>query len=132
MMDIIDKKYELKKFLMRIFKDAIVTGNNLKEGQYIRILRLSKSDEGEEFRKIDFFSNIDDIVDFCISNKCARCNTYFTLATTNQTSGQTKDLKNGYVLGFDFDKKDYNKGFNHKDVLNRFRDINLKYNIRFV
>ena len=129
MMDILDRKYELKRFLMRIFKDAIVTGNNLKEGEYIRILRLSKNAKGEEFIKMDFFNNIDDVVDFCISNKCAGCNTYFTLATTNQTSGQTKDLKSGYVLGFDFDKKDYDKGFNHKDVLNRFRDINLKYNV---
>lgn len=129
MMDILDRKYELKRFLMRIFKDAIVTGNNLKEGQYIRILRLSKSDEGEEFRKIDFFSNIDDIVDFCISNKCARCNTYFTLATTNGESGQTESLKKSYILGFDFDKKDFHEGFNHKDILNRFRDIKVKYNI---
>ena len=128
MMDKIDKQYELKKFLMRAFKGAIVEGNNLKENEYIRILRLSKKND-EEFQNIDFFKNIDDVVDFCTSKKCLSCNTYFTLATTNAESGQAKDLKKAYTLGFDFDKKDYPKGFNHKDVLNRFRDINLKYHM---
>lgn len=127
-MDKIDKQYELKKFLMRAFKGAIVEGNNLKENEYIRILRLSKKND-EEFQNIDFFKNIDDVVDFCTSKKCLSCNTYFTLATTNAESGQAKDLKKAYTLGFDFDKKDYPKGFNHKDVLNRFRDINLKYHM---
>lgn len=129
MMDKIDKQFELKKFLMRAFKGAIVEGNNLKDSEYIRILRLSKNSEGESFQSIDFFKNIDDVVDFCTSKKCMSCNTYFTLATTNTESGQAKDLKKAYVLGFDFDKKDYPKGFNHKDVLNRFRDINLKYHM---
>lgn len=130
MMDILDKKFELKRFIMRIYKDSIITGNNLKEDEYFRILRV-KTDEttGDIFKKVNFFKNVDDIVDFCTSSQCARWNTYFTLATTDGESGQSDSLKKFYVLGFDFDKKDFDKGFSHKDILNRFRDIKVKYSI---
>lgn len=128
-MNIIDKKFELKKFFMRIYKDALVSGNNLKDDEYFRILRVRANGEGEIFKKVDFFKNIDDMVDFCTSKQCAGWNTYFTLATTDGDSGQTESLKKSYILGFDFDKKDFHKGFNHKDILNRFRDIKVKYNI---
>lgn len=128
MMDIIDKKFELKKFIMRIYKDAIIAGNNLKDDEYFRVLRVKTNEvTGDTFKKVDFFKNIDDMVDFCISNQCATWNTYFTLATTDGESGQTESLKKYYVLGFDFDKKDFHKGFSHKDILNRFRDIKVKY-----
>lgn len=129
LMDIIDKKFELKKFFMRVYKDALISGNNLKEDEYFRILRVRTNEEGEVFKKVDFFKNVDDLVDFCISRQCAGWNTYFTLATTDGESGQTESLKKYYILGFDFDKKDFHKGFNHKDILNRFRDIKVKYNI---
>ena len=63
-MDIIDKKFELKKFFMRVYKDALISGNNLKEDEYFRILRVRTNEEGEVFKKVDFFKNVDDLVDF--------------------------------------------------------------------
>lgn len=46
LMDIIDKKFELKKFFMRVYKDALISGNNLKEDEYFRILRVRTNEEG--------------------------------------------------------------------------------------
>lgn len=128
-MNIIDRKFEIKKFFMRMYRDALVSGNNLKEDEYFRVLRVKTDKKTREtYNKVNFFKNIDDLVEFCTSKQCTGWNTYFSINTTDGTSGQTESLKKAYVLGFDFDKKDYHKGFNHKDILNKFREIKVKYN----
>ena len=69
----IEARKKLKKFLMTIYKEGIREGNNLVEGEHIRVIQNNKKEnqqlrfEGhEEFIGVNFFRNIDDIV----CNKC--------------------------------------------------------------
>lgn len=120
--NIIDRMAKLKTFIMRIFQQAITEGNNLKDGEYIRVLATK-----EDVSYPNFFKNIDALIDYCISSKMNYTNLFFNIATTNGIDGTLESIQNHYFLVFDFDKKKYKDGFNHKDVLNLFRDINLKY-----
>lgn len=118
----IDRMSKLKKFIMRIYEPALIPGNNLQDNEYLRILSFK-----DDVPCVDFFKNIDDMIDFCLTSKMDYRNVYFSLATSNGQSGELKNLLNAYVIGFDFDKKKLPEGFNHKDIINRFRDIKLKY-----
>ena len=121
---------------MTIYREGIVEGNNLAKDEYIRILQNNKKnneqlsfDEYKEFTEVKFFKNIDDIVDYATNIKNYHRNTYFNLATTDGVAGTNENLINRYFLAFDFDKKDFEKGFNHKDILNLFSKIKLHYHI---
>lgn len=119
----IDKMFKLKQFIMRIYEPALMPGNNLQDGEYLRILTIKDGIPND----VSFFKNIDDVIDCCINKKMYYKNVYFTLATTNGESGEFVNLINTYALVFDFDKDKLPPGFNHKDILNRFRNIKLKY-----
>ena len=54
-------------------------------------------------------------------------NIFVSLATTNGVDRKKENLQSRGVLAFDFDKKDYPEGFNHKDVLRKFQKIGLYY-----
>lgn len=122
-MDKIDKMYEIKKFLKSIYSQGIEEGNNLNDGQYIRIFQNNKD---KTFSKVNFFNNIDDLVNYCSKNDMG-VNTYFELATTNGISGAEEDIVNRYCLGFDFDKKDFDSDFTSKDIMFKFKEIGLWY-----
>lgn len=131
-MDALDKQFKTKQFLMTLYEDTITSGNNLKDNEYIRIYQNNKSnqisfDEYSEYSKVEFFNNIDDVVSYCTKKNVYNLNTYFSLATTDGSSGQLDSLKNRYFIAFDFDKKDYEDEFTIADVINRFNNIGLKY-----
>lgn len=132
-MDILDKQIKIKKFLMTLYQESIVKGNNLKEGEFIRIYQNNKEEinllnlDKKEFSKVEFFNNIDDIVSYVTNKKNYNLNTYFTLSTTNGLGGTLKDLQYRYFIAFDFDKKDYKEGLSIADIINKFNNIGLKY-----
>lgn len=127
-MDTLDKQMKIKKFLMTIYEEAITSGNNLNDGEYIRVYQSNKRNQMsfDEFSKVEFFNNIDDAVSHFTKKDVYNLNTYFTLATTDGASGQLDSLKNRYCIAFDFDKKDY-ESLTYKDIINKFNSIGLKY-----
>ena len=120
---ILDRQYKQKQFFKEIFRGEIGKLGYLKDGQSIRILQ----DNGD-YTNILYFNNIDDLVNYT-SNKAYNTNTYFNLSTTNGEGGKEEDLVRRGVLGFDFDKKDFKEGFNHKDIINLFKSLGLYYHI---
>lgn len=122
---------------MTIFREGIQEGNNLADNEHIRIYQNNKKNttqlelntEYREYSKVNFFKNIDDIVEFAFSKGNYYMNTYFNLASTDGSGGTKENLINRYCLGFDFDKKDLGEDFNHKDILNLFNKIGLHYHI---
>lgn len=117
-MDKIDLLYARKKFFMALYQDAIGEGNNLKDGQYIRIFQ-----KNDAFTKVSFFFNIDDLNNFVESHKYD-INTYFTLSTTDSEGGTEENLKFRYCLAWDFDKKDFDK-LTAKDIMFKFKELGL-------
>ena len=81
-MDILDKKYGLKKFLKIIFRDML-------KNERIRIYQSSKD---EKYNKVRFFDDIDNLIDFVINNYNYN-NTFFELATTNTENSTKNSLK---------------------------------------
>ena len=76
--NIIDRMAKLKTFIMRIFQQAITEGNNLKDGEYIRVLATK-----EDVSYPNFFKNIDALIDYCISSKMNYTNNLRLLIFTN-------------------------------------------------
>lgn len=56
-------------------------------------------------------------------------NVFVSLATTDGQGRTKENLVSRGVLAFDFDKKDYPEGFNHKDVLKKFQKLGLYYHM---
>ena len=61
----IDKMFKLKQFIMRIYEPALMPGNNLQDGEYLRILTIKDGIPND----VSFFKNIDDVIDCCINKK---------------------------------------------------------------
>lgn len=121
-METLSKKYELKKFFMNLYRNAIEQENNLKENEYITIFQNNKN-----FNKNEHFKNIDSLIDYVIQPRNLYCNTYFNLATTNGEGRKRENLKTVYFLGFDFDKKELNENCNISYIQNKFKEIGLYY-----
>lgn len=121
-MDNLDIMMKQKKFFKAIYR-------NISENEYIRIFQNNKGvniPKDKEFSKVEFFNDIDELVKYCTTNRFG-LNTYYELATTNGQDGTTDNLIKRYSLDFDFDKKDEEDGFDHKDVINRFKALGLWY-----
>lgn len=119
-MDIIDKKYKVKKFLRTIYRDIDFTK------EYIRVFQSNQTALKEAtYNKVTFFNDIDELVNFSCSKYTKGNNTYFELATTDGIKGAVDNLKYRYCLGFDFDKKDLGAEFSHKDIINKFKDLKI-------
>ncbi|MDK0977816.1 hypothetical protein P5F65_14080 [Clostridium perfringens] len=114
-MDILDKKYKVKKFLNTIFREIDFTKEN------IRTLQTNKNG----YTKVSYFADIDELTDYSTSKYSRYNNTYFQLATTDGAGGTTENLLYRYCLAFDFDKKDLGQEFNHKDIINKFRELKI-------
>lgn len=56
-------------------------------------------------------------------------NVFISLATTNGASRAKENLIQRDILAFDFDKKDFDDNFNHKDVLNKFQKLGIYYHM---
>ncbi|WP_075809782.1 hypothetical protein [Clostridium perfringens] len=115
-MDIIDKKFKIKKFLKTIFRDIDFTKEK------IRTLQINKD---ESYRKVEFFDDIDELVDYSVNKYSKFNNTYFNLNTVDGGGGANENLLYRYCLGFDFDKKDLGQDFNHKDIINLFKKLKI-------
>lgn len=121
-METLDKKYELKKFFMNLYRNGISEGNNLKSNEYIIIFQ-----NNDKFNKNESFKNIDSLVNYIVQPKNLYCNTYFNLATTDGEGRKRENLKTVYFLGFDFDKKDLNENCNISYIQNKFKEVGLYY-----
>lgn len=110
--DTIDKQILIKKFFKTIYR-----GIDLEEEQ----IRVFQNNREGTYNKINYFNDIDDLVNFSISKYNYYNNTYFELATTNGKGGAEENLKYRYCLAFDFDKKTLGSDFNHKDIINLFK-----------
>lgn len=117
--DLLDKQYELKKFLKIIFNNFEFNDN-----EYVRILQLN---DKTNYKKVSYFNDVDDLIKFTTSKYTKFNNTFFNLSTTTQKCGDDENLVKRYVLGFDFDKKDYDYNFTHKHVIEKFKDLKLWY-----
>lgn len=117
--DLLDKQYELKKFLKIIFNNFEFNDN-----EYVRILQLN---DKTNYKKVSYFNDVDDLIKFTTSKYTKFNNTFFNLSTTTQKSGDDENLVKRYVLGFDFDKKDYDYNFTHKHVIEKFKSLGLWY-----
>ncbi|MDJ8959874.1 hypothetical protein PTK51_15435, partial [Clostridium perfringens] len=76
-MDILDKKYKVKKFLNTIFREIDFTKEN------IRTLQTNKNG----YTKVSYFADIDELTDYSTSKYSRYNNTYFQLATTDGAGG---------------------------------------------
>jgi len=118
--DILDNKYKLKKFYKLLYRGI---GTN----EYIRVFQCNKPSNDEEVKtRVSFFDDIDELVDHSTNKIFTWNNMYFELSTTDGESGTEEHLKYRYFLGFDFDKKP-GEDFDHKDILNKFRENKLYY-----
>ncbi|WP_298845922.1 hypothetical protein [uncultured Clostridium sp.] len=129
-MQYLDKQIEMKQFFKSLYAQEIVSGNKLKDNQYIRVFQNNKTniEKDKIFSKIEFFNNIDDLVSY--SSVAYGLNTYFTLATTkNKENGQEENLHTRYFLAWDFDKKDLGENFSCKDIVEKFKSIGLWYHV---
>lgn len=125
-LDSIDRMYQLKKFLLNLYRPCIVEGNNLQADEYITIFQ--KDREGEA-KNIKHFKNIDDLVEFAIKNKSnIYLNTYFNLATTDGQARATENLKRAYCIGLDFDPKELKENCNIDYIQQQFKKNKLYYN----
>ena len=113
--DELDKRFLLKKFLKTVFRDVDFTT------EQVRCLRINKKGIAKE----QYSNNIDYIVEYSFRNESNWNNSYFQLCTTNGTSGKKEDLLYRYCLGFDFDKNELGENFNHKDIINRFKELKI-------
>jgi len=118
----INRMYKQKKFFKTVFDTEVGEMGNLKDNQYIRVFQ-----NNEDYSKVEFFNNIDDLVRYTTNGKIYNTNTYFNLSLTNGVGGTEQDLKTRSVIAFDFDKKSLGQDFNHVDLINRFKAIGLWY-----
>ena len=120
----INKKYSLKSFMYELFRPIIDEKGNLPKDEF---LTLYKSNENYQVN--EFYNNIDELMYNAMNPQKHFFNTFFTLGTNNGKTRQTVDTITRTCIAFDFDKKDYDKDFNIKDIYNLFSQIGLWYHI---
>lgn len=119
----IDKAYKLKKFFMNLYREGLKEGNNLSDGEFIRVVRITDSKSVQE----KYFKNIDDLIKYALSKDSFFYNTYFELVTTNDEGGKTENLKHAYCLALDFDKSEFDRKLTIGELVEKFKSIGLFY-----
>lgn len=110
-----------KRLMTEIFEPLTIDGNKL-DREYISITKLNDTSTKEEQ-----FDNMNEAMEYALKNDKYYYNTYFSLATTDG-KGRTKgNIKRRTCLAFDFDKKDFEEGFNYIDIMYLFKSIRLYY-----
>lgn len=119
-MDILDKQIKIKRFFKTIFRDIDFSKEKI---------RVFQNNKDNSYNRVLFFTDIDELVSFSTNKSNYNLNTYFQLATLHidAQDGKEDSLAHRYCLAFDFDKKDLGEGFNHKDILLKFKEIGLWY-----
>ena len=113
---------KLEKFLENLYSDF---DNEIEK---IRTLEFNQ----DKIPQQRFFNSYQELIDFVNSNtrnKDNFKNYYLQLSTikTEGVNGKTENLLNRSALVFDFDKKDFDEGFNHIDIVNRYAKNNIDY-----
>lgn len=122
-MDKIERTYKLKKFIMNLYEEGITEGNNLNDGEFIRVVQI----KNDGFVQEKYFKNIDDLIEYALSKKSICYNTYFELVTTSEKGGDIENLKYGYCIGLDFDKSEFGSKLNIEEIVEKFKSIGLFY-----
>ena len=117
-MDILDKQIKIKRFFKTIFRDIDFSKEKI---------RVFQNNKDNTFNKVNYFYDIDELVSFSTNKSNYNLNTYFQLATlhTDAEDGKEDSLAYRYCLVLDFDKKDLGEDFNHKDIVNRFKELKI-------
>lgn len=114
--DITDKQILIKKFFKTIYREIDF------DFEYIRTFQ--NNNDGT-YNKARFYNDIDDLVRFSTNKYSFLNNTYFELATVDAFAGSEENLQYRYCIAFDFDKKDLGAEFNHKDIINLFKELKI-------
>lgn len=122
-MELIEKKYKLKQFLMAIYKPIIEAGNNIKNKEYIALFKANK-----DFNKTEFYNNIDDLIASILQPQNFYYNTYFNLATTNGLGRNAESQMTRTCIGLDFDRKKLGEKCNMYYIQEICKKNNLFYN----
>ena len=114
-----DNTIKLKKFFKLLYR-----GFDNANDEYIRVFQKDKDNNMRE----KYFNNVDDLINYAYSKNKYYKDSYFELNTTDGQGGTTDNLKTAYCIGFDFDLKDQEEGFDSKDILNIFMQNKIHYN----
>lgn len=114
-----DFKEKQLSFFRILYQPELDDTDKLTDGQQIRIFQKN---DGHLVMK--FFDDLNLMLEYCNSTSRS-ADTYFSLSTTNGTSGQAGDLVKRTVLAFDFDGKE--QGITASDVMYRFGLLKLHY-----
>ena len=112
----------LKDFLEELYKPVLNEKGNIINNENIKIEKYSN----KILRKEEFYNNINELCMSVGSPSKFYYDTYFSLATNNGNSKETKDSLSRTCIAFDFDKKD-NKELTSTDLIHKFKKIGLFY-----
>ena len=116
------KNPTLKDFLGELYKPILNEKGNIINNENIKIEKYSN----KILRKEEFYNNINELCMSVESPSKFYYDTYFSLATNNGNSKETKDSLTRTCIAFDFDKKDNNE-LTSTDLIHKFKKIGLFY-----
>ncbi len=91
--------------------------------EYITITRIDNGGIVQERH----YNNIDEAILYTTGIDKHYWNTYFSVTTTNGIGRTTRDLRTRSCICLDFDKSELGDGFNHIDILHKFKSIRCFY-----
>lgn len=118
-----DKDIKVKKFLKLIYRGFD------EDEEYIRIFQNNETRNTPATEtKVKFYNDIDSVVNYVTSGTKYNKNTYFQLATVDDSGeGKIENLLYRYCIGLDFDKKELGEDFDHLDILNLFKQYKIHF-----
>lgn len=113
-----ENREKLMSFLENLYSDF----DNKTEK--IRVLEFKENQPIQRY-----FKSYREVADFVDIDMFKTNNYYLQLATIKAEglNGKTENLACRSALVFDFDKKDYEEGFNHLDIIDRYSKNNIDY-----
>ena len=114
----VENREKFIHFLDNVYSD-------LTTNEKIRLMEFNE--EGTPIQR--FCNTKQELVEFVERSIKTKSNYYLQLATIQKQAfnGKTENLLNRSCLVFDFDKKDYEEGFNHLDIIDRYSKNNIDY-----
>ncbi|WP_434794829.1 hypothetical protein TPDSL_40780 (plasmid) [Terrisporobacter petrolearius] len=119
---LLEKKYKLKQFLMATYKPIIQEGNNLKDNEYITLVRKINGNFVD-----DTYKNIDDFIESIFRPENHYHDVYFNVSSTNGIGRTTEAQMTRTCLAFDFDRKDLGDNCNLGYIQEQFKRNGLYY-----
>ena len=107
--------YRGKELMQQVFPQ-------LEDNERITVVKMNNNIIYEKHYK-----TVNGAMRYALKNDKYYHNTYYTVATTDGTGRKTENLISRSALVWDFDKKELGQDFSHKDIVNKFRKINLFY-----